>query len=107
MTHPSITKLDIVQLTKDLKQKDPAFAENIEIILLDDFLNLLNVENKIKSKVKYLYDLVDDCLQGNDLDLRDESLEKLKDIYEQARLFLKFPLSQLKITPFKGSFFNL
>lgn len=107
LTHPSFTKSDIDQLTKDLNQRDPAFAKNIKIMLLDEFLITLKVQEKIKSKIEDLYNLVDDCLQRNDLDLRDESLDKLKNIYEQAKLILKFPLSQLRLTQFKGSFFNI
>jgi hypothetical protein len=76
-------------------------------ILLNDFLKALQVQEKIKSKIEELYNLVVGCLQKNDLDLRDESLDKLKDIYEQARSFMKFPLSQLKLTQFKSSFFNI
>lgn len=107
MTHPSFTQADIDQLTKDLNQRRPAFAKNIKLILLNDFLNTLKVQEKIKSKIEELYNIVEGCLQKYDVDLREKSLDKLKDIYEQAKIFLKFPLSQLKLTQFKGSFFNI
>lgn len=106
-THPSFTQADIDLFTKDLKQRRPAFAKNIKLILLDDFLNTFKVQDKIKSKVEELYDLVADCLQVRDVDLRHKSLAELKDLYEQAKLLLKFPLSQLKLAQLKGSFFNI
>ncbi len=94
-------------MTKEINRIDPASAKNVELILLDDFLKALEVQEKIKAKIKELYDLVADCLQVKDADLRDESLEKLKDIYEQAKMFLKFPLSQLKLAQLTSSFFNI
>jgi hypothetical protein len=107
LTHPSLTQADIDQFTKEINRQDPASAKNVKLILLDDFLKALEVQEKIKSKIKELYDLVGDCLQVADMDLRDESLAKLKDIYEQARMFLKFPLSQMKLAQLTGSFFNV
>lgn len=107
LTHPSITQADVDQWTKEINRKDPASAKNVKLILLDDFLKALEVQKKIKARIKEVYDLVADCLQVTSVDLRDESLAKLKDIYEQAKIFLKFPLSQLKLTQLKGSFFNI
>lgn len=107
LTHPSLTQADVDQFTKEIDRVYPAYAKNVKLILLDDFLKALEVQEKIKAKIKELYDLVGDCLQVADVDLREESLEKLKDIYEQAKLFLKFPLSQLKLAQLTGSFFNI
>ena len=107
LTHPSITQADIDQFTKEINRRYPAYAKNVELMLLDDFLKTLEVQEKIKSKIKELYDLVGDCLQVEDPDLRDKSLAKLKDIYEQAKIFLKFPLSQLKLAQLTSSFFNV
>ena len=76
-------------------------------MLLDDFLSTLNVQEKVKSKVEELYNLVAGCLQKTNPRLRAESFDSLRDIYEQAKLFLKFPLSQLRFDQFKGSFFNI
>lgn len=107
LTHPSITQADVDQWTKEINRRDPASAKNVKLILLDDFLKALEVQEKIKAKIKELYDLVGDCLQVESVKVREESFDKLKDIYEQAKMFLKFPLSQLKLTQFKGSFFNM
>ena len=107
LTHPSFTQADIDQMTKEINRIVPAYAKNVELILLDDFLKALEVQEKIKAKIEELYDLVADCLQVEKVKLREESLAELKDIYEQAKIFLKFPLSQLKLTQFKGSFFNI
>ena len=107
LTHPSITQTDVDQFTNFINRIDPASAENVKLILLDAFLKALEVQEKIKAKIKELYDLVADCLQVEKVKLREESLAELKDIYEQAKMFLKFPLSQLKLAQLTGSFFNI
>lgn len=107
LTHPSFTQADVDQMTKEINRIDPASGKNVKLILLDDFLKALEVQEKIKAKIKELYDLVGKCLQVVDPDLREKSLAELKDIYEQAKMFLKFPLSQLKLIQLKGSFFNI
>ena len=107
LTHPSWTKSDIDWITKDLKRRDPPFAGNIKVMLKEDFLQILKVQDNIRSKIDQLYDLVADCLQKRYPKLREESLIKLKDIYDQSKAISKFPLSQLKLVRSKGSFFDI
>jgi hypothetical protein len=107
LTHPSWTEADLDLITKEMNRRNAPFAENVRFILKDDFLDMIRVQDRIRSKIDQVYDIVADCLQKRDPKLREESLIKLKDIYDQAKIFLSLPLSQLRLMPFKGSFFNI
>lgn len=115
LSHPSIDQGDIDVFTQRRRYKQAPEPQNIDLITLEDFRAMFKFQEKVNSKVDKLYELVANCLKRSDptlttkevVDLRVESLRELKEIYEQSKLIMKFPLSQIRFVQFKGSFFNL
>lgn len=76
---------------------DDRYPDHIKVVLLDDIISIFRVEKEIRAKIEELLEIVEDCLQFNDLKKQLEALERLEELYEKAGLYLKFPLSQQRL----------
>jgi len=81
---------------------DDRYPDHVKVVLLDDINSLFKVEKEIREKIEELYEIVEDCLQYRDLKKQEKALERLEELYEKAGLYLKFPLSQLRLDDILG-----
>ena len=81
---------------------DDRYPDHIKIILLDDFLSFFRVEKKIRDKITELNSIIEDCLQMKDLRKQEEALNRLEELSEKAKLYLKLPLSQMRLDEILG-----
>lgn len=88
------------------KMPDDRYPDHIKVILIDDFNSVFRIEPEISILVDKLSDLIEDCLDLNDITKQKNSLKLLYDLNENARNFLKHPLSHQRLVDFTD-FFNI